>query len=102
MSFGASASTALEAIFRTRRVRQFDYNAWIKLKYRRDYDSITPEDQLYYRPTPRANLARLIRRGWRKITFRQYRKGHRRARIRIGLARTSQGEQLWGFNFGCY
>ncbi len=61
-------------------VRQFDYNAWIKLKYRGDYDSIAPEDQPYYRPTPLENLARVIRRGWRKITFRQYRKARRRAR----------------------
>jgi len=61
-------------------VRQFDYNAWIKLKYRGDYASITPEDQPYYRPTPMENLARLIRRGWRTITFRQYRKARRRAR----------------------
>ncbi len=59
MSFGASASTALEAIFWTQRVRQFDYNAWIKLKYRRDYDSITPEDLRYYRPTPPENLVLL-------------------------------------------
>ena len=61
-------------------VRQFDYNAWIKLKYRGDYESITPEDRPYYQPTPLENLARLIRRGWRKITFRQYRKARRRAR----------------------
>jgi predicted Ser/Thr protein kinase len=63
-----------------KQARQFDYNAWIKLKYRRDYDSITPEDQPYYRPTPVENLARLIRRGWRTVTFRQYRKARRRAR----------------------
>ena len=63
-----------------KQARQFDYNAWIKLKYRRDYDSIAPEDQPYYRPTPVETLARLIRRGWRKITFRQYRKARRRAR----------------------
>ncbi len=63
-----------------KQARQFDYNAWIKLKYRRDYDSIAPEDQPYYRPTPIETLARYIRRGWRKITFRQYRKARRRAR----------------------
>ncbi len=63
-----------------KQARQFDYNAWIKLKYHRDYDSIAPEDQPYYRPTPVESLARLIRRGWRKITFRQYRKARRRAR----------------------
>ena len=61
-------------------VRQFDYNAWIKLKYRGDYDSIAPEDQPYYRPTPVESLARLVRRGWRTVTFRQYRKARRRAR----------------------
>ena len=63
-----------------KQARQFDYNAWIKLKYRRDYDSIAPEDQLYYRPTPLESLARLVRRGWRKITLRQYRKARRRAK----------------------
>lgn len=61
-------------------VRQFDYNAWIKLKYRGDYKSITPNDRPYYRPTQLENLLRIIRRGWRKITFRQYRKARRRAR----------------------
>ncbi len=63
-----------------KQARQFDYNAWIKLKYRRDYDSIAAEDQPYYRPTPVETLARYIRRGWRKITFRQYRKARRHAR----------------------
>ena len=63
-----------------KQARQFDYNAWIKLKYRRDYDSIAPEDQPYYRPTPLESLARLVRRGWRKITLRQYRKARRRAK----------------------
>ena len=63
-----------------KQARQFDYNAWIKLKYRRDYDSIAPEDQPYYRPTLLERLARLVRRGWRTVTFRQYRKARRRAR----------------------
>lgn len=63
-----------------KQARQFDYNAWIKLKYRRDYDRIAPEDQPYYRPTLLERLARLVRRGWRKITLRQYRKARRRAK----------------------
>ena len=63
-----------------KQARQFDYNAWIKLKYRRDYDSIALEDQPYYRPTPLESLARLVLRGWRKITLRQYRKARRRAK----------------------
>ena len=80
MPFSLRFQQPQRRFFWTQRVRQFDYNAWIKLKYRRDYESITPENLRYYRPTPPENLARLIRRGWRTITFRQYRKARRRAR----------------------
>jgi RIO-like serine/threonine protein kinase len=61
-------------------VKRFDYNAWIKLKYRRNYESITPADQPYYQPTLIEGLMRVIRRIWGTITFRQLRKARRRAR----------------------
>jgi predicted Ser/Thr protein kinase len=60
-----------------RLVRRFDYNAWIKVKYARDYEAISAEDQQWYRPTIVERGFRTIRRLWRIITFRQARKRRR-------------------------
>jgi len=58
-------------------VKQYDYNAWIKHKYQRRVDSITPDDARYYRPMKLERLARTIRLVWQKLTFRRYRTRHR-------------------------
>lgn len=60
--------------FLYRLVCRLDYNAWIKLKYHRDYSAISAEDQQWYRPTVFEYVLRVTRRAWRTITFRQARK----------------------------
>ncbi|MEZ5565503.1 MAG: hypothetical protein R3F24_08265 [Gammaproteobacteria bacterium] len=63
--------------FLFRQVCRMDLNAWIKLKYHRRYDQITPDDLQYYRPTVVEAIARVVRRIWRKLTGRHYRKAWR-------------------------
>lgn len=58
-------------------VRQMDYNAWIKLKYRRKVDALTAEDAARYRPLLLERVARAIRIPWQKLTLRRLRKRHR-------------------------
>jgi predicted Ser/Thr protein kinase len=67
-----------------RLVRRFDNNAWIKLKYNRDYAAITEEDRQWYRPTIVEETVRVIQRVWRVVTFRQARKRRRRSRQKPG------------------
>ena len=55
-------------------MRQTDYNAWIKRKYRRDYRHMTTEDAALYRPLLFETVVRLVRESWRQITFRRLRK----------------------------
>lgn len=57
---------------------RIDLNAWVKLKYRRQFDAISPADQRWYRPSRIENLARALRRAWRKLSARQWRKARRR------------------------
>jgi predicted Ser/Thr protein kinase len=55
-----------------------DLNAWVKLKYRRRYDEIGPEDRRFYQPTVTERIARVMRRAWRRISGRHWRKARRR------------------------
>ncbi len=66
--------------FLFRQACRMDLNAWVKLKYRRRYDLLTPEDQPFYQPTALEDTARVIRRAWRKVTARRVRKAWRRER----------------------
>jgi len=66
--------------FLFRQACRMDLNAWVKLKYRRRYDLLSPEDQQYYRPTALEGTARAIRRVWRMVTARRLRKAWRRKR----------------------
>lgn len=56
---------------------RMDFNAWVKLKYRRQYDLLTPEDRQYYQPTAVEGIARVVRRVWRKVSGRRLRKAWR-------------------------
>jgi hypothetical protein len=60
------------AVFRW--MRQYDYNAWVKLKYRRNVDALSAEDASLYRPTLMERVARVIRVVWQKLTFRRLRR----------------------------
>jgi predicted Ser/Thr protein kinase len=60
--------------FLFRQACRMDLNAWVKLKYRRRYDLVTPEDQKHYQPTALEDTARVFRRVWRKLTGRRFRK----------------------------
>lgn len=66
--------------FLFRQLCRMDLNAWVKLKYRRRYDAIEPTDQPYYQPTLIEGAARVLRRIWRKLTGRRYRKAWRQRR----------------------
>ncbi len=55
-------------------MRQTDYNAYIKRKYRRDYQNMSADDRELYRPLPLEVTARVIRESWRQLTFRRLRK----------------------------
>ncbi|MEE2777663.1 MAG: hypothetical protein VYE73_12985 [Acidobacteriota bacterium] len=46
--------------FMWRALRQFDFNAWLKHKYRRDLSKISVEDSRYYRQTPIERLNTLV------------------------------------------
>jgi serine/threonine protein kinase len=47
--------------------RRFDFNAWIKHKYRRRYEAIAAEDRKYLHRTPIEHLARHVKRAYRRI-----------------------------------
>jgi serine/threonine protein kinase len=55
-------------------VEQMDYNAWIKHKYGRAPQGMTPQDAARYRPLLLERAARAIRIPWQTITFRRLRK----------------------------
>ena len=60
----------------------------MKLKYRRRYDLIAPEDRCYYRPTVLEDSARMVRRVWRKVSGRTFRKVWRQRRLKDPVDRT--------------
>ena len=60
--------------------RQMDYNAWIKLKYQRRTDALSPADARYYKPLLIERIARVFRIAWQKISLRRPRQRWRRRR----------------------
>jgi RIO-like serine/threonine protein kinase len=56
---------------------QIDLNAWVKHKYFGRYEEISTEDAKYFHPTLIERWARGIRRFWRTITRRHWRKARR-------------------------
>ena len=53
--------------FRHNFSHQHDFNAWVKHKYNRNYQEISPEDAKYYRPLLIEDIARRIKRAWTKL-----------------------------------
>lgn len=76
--------------FLFRQACQMDLNAWVKLKYRRRYDLIAPEDRRYYRPTALEDSARIVRRVWRKLSGRTFRKVWRQNHPKNRVDRTGR------------
>lgn len=64
-----------------RQLRRMDFNAWVKLKYQGVAGAMEPADRPYHRPTLPEDLARLVRRAWRSMTFRRLRKARRSGKI---------------------
>jgi len=60
-----------------RQWRRVDINAWVKLKYQRRIEAISPEDRRHFRPTLPERVARLVRRAWRTATLRRRRRSRR-------------------------
>jgi serine/threonine protein kinase len=58
---------------------QIDLNAWIKHKYLGRYDDISTDDARYFRPTVIERSARVVRRIWRRVTGRKWRKARRQS-----------------------
>ena len=61
-----------------RQVRRMDLNAWVKLKYQRQELAMDPVDRRYHRPTWPEQAARVVRRAWRRLTLRAWRRTGRR------------------------
>ena len=47
--------------------RKFDFNAWVKLKYERNFKNMTDEDAEYYDRTIVETVSRWIKRSYRKV-----------------------------------
>jgi len=60
--------------------RRFDYHAWIKTKYHRDYEAISDDDLRWYRPTLVERVVRRLLKFSRAITMRRWRKRRGRPR----------------------
>jgi predicted Ser/Thr protein kinase len=61
-------------------VKQMDYNAWAKLKYRGRLDELSAEDAARYRPLLLERIARWIRVPWQTLTLRRPRQRWRARR----------------------
>ena len=58
-------------------MHQYDYNAWVKLKNRRQLENLSADDAALYKPTTTERVARNIRKTWHTLTLRQLRRKHR-------------------------
>jgi len=54
-------------ILHYRLARRLDLNQYIKLKYRKQYENMSVEDQALYRRTPLERMARSLKRLWRLL-----------------------------------
>ncbi|MEC9376295.1 MAG: hypothetical protein VYA80_08010, partial [Pseudomonadota bacterium] len=55
-------------------ISRSDFNAWIKLKYAKNYNAISAEDMKWFRPNAFELTLRILRRFWQIISFRKIRK----------------------------
>jgi predicted Ser/Thr protein kinase len=60
-----------------RQLRRMDLNAWVKLKYQRQWSDLAPEDRQYWDPTWLERMLRPLRRAWRAVTLRRLRRASR-------------------------
>jgi predicted Ser/Thr protein kinase len=58
---------------------QIDLNAWVKHKYLGRYDEISADDAKYFSPTLVERSARIVRRFWRRVTGRRWRKARKQS-----------------------
>ena len=56
-----------------------DLNAWVKHKYLGRYEDISADDAQYFKPTLVERGARIVRRSWRRISGRRWRKARRQS-----------------------
>jgi serine/threonine protein kinase len=81
IDFGIACLAASRSRWWNRRLfawmRQADYNAWVKLKYRRHLENMSAADSRMYRPLVLERLARWIRIPYQKLTLRRLRKRSR-------------------------
>ena len=84
IDFGSALTCAEDSNFLRRwlfrQACQIDLNAWIKHKYLGRYDEISSADVPYYQPTSIERTVRPLRRMWRKVTVRQWRKRRRHSK----------------------
>jgi len=80
LDFGSAILAGSQPGWLFRLACRMDLNAWVKLKYRRRYELLTPEDRAHYQPTWLESGARAVRRVWRKVTGRRWRKARRQRR----------------------
>ncbi len=83
IDFGTAVSADAQAGFARRwlfrQMRRMDLNAWVKLKYQRQWVQIDPADARFHDPTPPERVARVVRRAWRALTLRRRRRRGRRS-----------------------
>lgn len=79
IDFGSAVVKGPGAVrrFLFRQACQTDLNAWVKLKYRRRYEQISPADLAFYHQTWPERAARRVRETWRTLTARRWRKSRR-------------------------
>jgi serine/threonine protein kinase len=56
--------------FRHNFSHQHDFNAWLKHKYDRDFENMSPEDAKYFQSLWIERVSRRIKRAWHKLTRR--------------------------------
>jgi predicted Ser/Thr protein kinase len=78
MSAPQGAGIVRRVLFR--QIRRMDLNAWVKLKYQRQWVEIARADLDYFNPTLPERMARVVRRAWRAMTLRRRRKARQASR----------------------
>lgn len=61
--------------FRHNFSHQHDFNAWLKHKYNRNFDAMSPEDARYFRSLWIERASRRIKRAWHRLTRRRKGRG---------------------------